>query len=119
MPRSSAGACNVAGQYQVSFAFSGGGTACSSVTAGNVKFNLTWTDANGTAHSAINIGAWDEKTLTFTTGMNFNTALGTEAGAGEFSFWTNGTVIQYSTTYTACTTGTGTYQRDAVVTRLQ
>jgi hypothetical protein len=32
---------------------------------------------------------------------------------------TNGSVIQYATNYTGCTTGTGTYQLDASVTRIQ
>ena len=114
----SAGACNVAGLYRVDFGFSGGGTACSSVTAGSVKFNLTWTDSGGNAHSAVNIGVWDQKTLASGTSFNFNTALTTEGAAGTFAFYTNGTVIQYSTSYTACTTGTGTYQLDATVTRL-
>lgn len=115
----SAGACNVAGQYHVHFDFTETGTACSSVAAGSVAFKLTWTDTNGTSHSAIQIGVYDQETAGFTTAFHFNTALGTAGASGDFSISTNGTVIQYATTYVACTTGTGTYQLDSAVTRLQ
>ncbi len=115
----SAGACNVAGQYDVHFDFTETGTACSSVTAGSVSFQLTWTDTNGTTHSAITVGVYDEESADFTTAFHFNTALGTSGASGDFSISSNGSIIQYATTYVACTTGTGTYQLDAVATRLQ
>jgi hypothetical protein len=113
-----AGACNVAGQYEVHFDFIETGTACSSVTAGQVVFNLTWTDSNATTHSAVGIGVYDQKTAGFTTAFHFNTSLATAGASGTFVISTNGSIIQYATTYTACTTGTGTYQLDASVTRL-
>lgn len=116
----SAGACNVAGQYNVKFNFTETGTACSAVSAGSVIFTLTWTDTNGTVHSAANIGVnWDQKTLGPSGSFKFNTTLGTAGASGDFNISTNGSIIQYATTYAACTTGTGTYQLDAAVTRIQ
>jgi hypothetical protein len=114
----SAGACNVAGQYEVHFDFWGGGTACSTVTAGKVTFNLTWTDPQGNTHSAIPLMDMDQKSAGAAVGFFFNTSLATEGAGGIFDFSTNGTIIQYSTTYTACTSGTGTYYVQATVTRL-
>lgn len=116
----SAGACNVAGQYEINVDFAQGGTACASVVAGSVTFNLTWTDANGNAHSAVSLPIDNQTTdTTLSAGFNFTTSNATAAGTGSWIIWTNGSVIQYSTTYVACTTGTGTYQVDASVTRLQ
>jgi hypothetical protein len=46
----------------------------------------------------------------------------TNAGAwatGDFNVATNGTIIQYATGYTACGVGTGTYNLDAIITKLQ
>jgi hypothetical protein len=40
-------------------------------------------------------------------------------GSGDFTIDTNGSVIQYATTYQNCTTGTATYAVSAVVERLQ
>jgi hypothetical protein len=47
------------------------------------------------------------------------TALANESASGDFTISTNGTIIQYATGYTACTTGTGTYNLRATVTRVQ
>ncbi len=114
-------ACGQAGQYRVSFDIWGSGTACSSVTAGKVVFTLTWTDAGGTAHTAVPWPLYDYKSaLQNTTGtFNFNTALGTEGANGSMIVSTNGTVIQYASTYTACTTGTGTYNVHITTEQLQ
>jgi hypothetical protein len=49
----------------------------------------------------------------------FQTALANESASGDYTFSTNGAIIQYATGYTACTTGTGTYNLRAVVTQLQ
>ena len=118
----SAGACNVAGQYHVHFDFIETGTACSSVAAGSVSFNLTWTDTNATVHSAVVIPVLSQTGATSVAQGNaftFATALANAGASGDFDVSTNGSVIQYATTYIACTTGTGTYQLDAVVTRVQ
>jgi collagen type VII alpha len=120
----SAGACNVAGQYHVHWDFIQTGTACSltGATAGTT-FLLTWTDTNGTSHSAVSLLMQSEATGAGTPLMTqtffFQAALGSAYGSGDLNISTNGTVIQYATGYTGCTTGTGTYQLDATVTRIQ
>lgn len=119
----SAGACNQAGQYHIFWNFIETGTACSSVTAGKVIPSFTWTDTNGTAHTIT--PAFNGNTAsnagfsTAATAFFFQTSLANAYAYGDFTISTNGTVIQYATAYTACTTGTGTYQFDASVTRLQ
>jgi hypothetical protein len=117
-----AGACNVAGQYHVHVDFIQTGTACTVVTAGGVTFTLSYTDTNATAHSHV-IVLMGEGAAATTPAMNqnffFQTSLANAFASGDINISTNGTVIQYATTYTACTTGTGTYQLDAAVTRLQ
>jgi hypothetical protein len=112
----------VNGQYEVHWDFWGSGTACSSVTSGSVTFLLTWTDANAVTHSAVALQMMGQ-TGASTTAMGgtfpFQTALANESASGVFSFTTNGTIIQYATGYTACTTGTGTYNLTATVERKQ
>ena len=89
------------------------------MTAGSVALTVTWTDENGTTHTAIPFPLWDQSKAAMGTSFFFNTALGTENAAGDFNISTNGTVIQYATTYAACTTGTGTYNIRGTVTRIQ
>jgi len=119
---SAAGACNTAGQYHVHWNFWGGGTACSVVTAGSVTFLLTWTDENAVTHSAVALNMMAQ-TGAATTAMQasfpFQTALANESASGDFTFSTNGSLVQYATGYTACSTGTGTYSLRAAVTRIQ
>lgn len=119
----SAGACNVAGLYELNYTFWGSGTACSSVTAGKVVLTFTWTDENGNVHSAIPAPmSFDQKAAAanVTGTFNFNTALTTEGAYGAMPISSNGAAaIQYTATYTACTTGTGTYNLRIAVTRLQ
>lgn len=112
-------ACGQVGEYRVHWEFWGSGTACSAVTAGSVGLNLTWTDENAVAHTTIAMPMWDQKSAALGTAFNFNTALGTEGASGDYTISTNGTIIQYATTYTACTTGTGTYNLRATVEQLQ
>jgi hypothetical protein len=120
----SAGACNTAGQYHVHWDFIQTGTACSltGATAG-ATFLLTWTDTNATAHSAVSLLMQSEATGAGTPLMTqtffFQSALGSAYASGDLNISTNGSVIQYGVGYTACTTGTGTFQLDAVVTRIQ
>lgn len=102
-------ACGQAGQYRIHWNFWGSGTACSNVTAGSVGLNITWTDENAVAHTTIAMPMWDQKSAALGTAFNLNTALGTEGASGDYTFSTNGSIIQAATTYTACTTGTGTY----------
>lgn len=109
-----------AGQYEVHFNFTQGGTACSVVTAGSVTFLLTWTDTNGVAHSAIPLPMVNSVSNIATSGsFTFTTANGAAYASGNFHISSNGSIIQYATGYVGCTTGTGTYQLDASVTRLQ
>jgi len=112
-------ACGQAGQYRISYNIWGSGTACSAVTAGSVSILLTWTDENGTVHSARPVNIWDDKTGGSIGAMNFNTNLAFEWGEGSYIISTNGTVIQYATGYTACTTGTGTYNLRITTEQLQ
>lgn len=112
-------ACGQAGQYRISYNIWGSGTACSVVTAGNVQLLLTWIDENGTAHSNRPIPMWDDKTGGYIGQMNFNTSLVFEHGEGSYIISTNGSIIQYSVGYTACTTGTGTYNLRITTEQLQ
>lgn len=111
-----------AGVYHVKFDLWGSGTACSSVTAGKVTFLLTWTDENAVNHAAVAVQMTSQTGAATTAtqdNMPFQTALANEGSGGNFTISTNGTIIQYATGYTACTTGTGTYNVRAVVTRVQ
>ena len=114
----SAGACNTAGVYRINYDFWGSGTACSAVTTGSVALTLTWTDTGATAHTAVGVPIWDQSKQAFGTSFFFNTALGTEGASGSYIVQTNGTVIQYATTYAACTTGTGTYNLHITAERI-
>lgn len=117
-----AGACNQAGLYHVHFAMEQTGTACTANTTNGVLIKLTWTDSNGTAHSAQTIPLITNASLTgFATSgiMAYNaTTLGAFA-SGDIIISSNGSVIQYATTYQNCTTGTATYEIRGSVVRLQ
>ena len=112
-------ACGQAGQYRISFNFWGSGTACSAVTAGSVPLNITWTDEAAHAHTTIPFPLYDQYKAVWGNAFYFNTALTTESAQGSMVISTNGTIIQYATTYTGCTTGTGTYNLRATVEQLQ
>jgi hypothetical protein len=116
----SAGACNTAGQYAIDWYFNQGGTACSSVTAGSVTFALTWTD-NAGAHSAVALPMNDQLSTTATSTLfHFTTSNTTAWASGHFNIWSTGAAaIQITNTYTACTTGTGTWELAATATRMQ
>jgi hypothetical protein len=114
------GNCDGAGQYHVHFDFINTGTACTNVTAGSVGLQLTWTDTNGTTHSAVQVPMMTQASATALAGTMVFVANNLSAwGSGDITISTNGSVIQYATNYTGCTTGTGTYQLDASVTRIQ
>jgi hypothetical protein len=120
-----AGACNVAGLYRVTFSMFQAGTACTANTTGGVSFQLTWADGNGTTHSAQTIPIIGNSLGTTATGFITNglmlwgaTTLGSYA-SGDITIATNGTVIQYATTYSNCSTGTATYELSAAVMRVQ
>lgn len=116
----SPGACDQAGQYHLHFDFIETGTACGTPGTGGVTFLLTWTDTNGTAHSAVSLAMDDSASIVATSGtFTFRSTLAAAWASGDFNISTNGSVIQYATGYTACSVGTGTYQLDAAVTKLQ
>ena len=116
----SAGACNQSGQYHIHWDFIETGTACSVPATGGVTFLLTWTDTAGTTHSAVSLGMDDASAINAVSQtFHFQTSLAAAWGSGDFNISTNGTVIQYATGYTACGTGTGTYQLDISVVRPQ
>ena len=117
---SAAGACNTAGNYTVEWSFTQTGTACGTPGTGGVTFLLTWTDQNGTAHSAIGLAMDDSASLVATTGtFHFTTSNATAWASGQFNISSNGSIIQYATSYTACSVGTGSYQLDAWTIRKQ
>ena len=110
----SAGACNIAGQYRISV-YTNSQAACG--TAGSMTVNLTWTDETAT-HTTQTLPLDQDGSNTFGNSL---TLQGTAHNAtGTATIWTNGTVIQYATTYVACTvSGTGTYGLRISVERLQ
>lgn len=116
-----ASTCGTTGQYSVNWNFQQIGTACTSIVAGTVAFVLSWTDANGTAHSlsAPMVGEGSAAgTPLLSQNFYFQTNLANAWSSGQLTILTNGTAINYSTTYTACTIGTGTYQLAATVQRI-
>jgi len=116
----SAGACNTAGTYHVHLALYQSGAACSANTTNGVSVQLTWTDANSTAHTAQTIPLETNASLVALSGtMAWGATTVNAYGSGDFNVDTNGSIIQYATTFAQCTTGTATYALSAVVTRLQ
>lgn len=119
---SAAGACNVAGTYHVHFALYQSGSACSVNTTNGVSVQLTWTDGNGTVYTAQTMPMITNASLTgfATSGVLAwgATTLG-NFGSIDFNIDTNGSIIQYATTYANCTTGTATYAISGLTTRLQ
>jgi len=119
----STGQCNTAGQYVVSWNFWGSGTPCSSITAGQVTLALTWTDENSIAHSGVIMLMNTQTAATTVTSsafFHFETALANEGAGGDFVVSSNGAAaIQYTLTYTPCTTGTGTYNFRGTVKQTQ
>lgn len=116
----SAGACNVAGEYHVHIAMYQSGAACTANTTNGVSPSLTWTDANGTTHSAIGIPLFSDGVVNALTGtMAWGATTVSGVASGDFNIDTNGSVIQYAIAFSQCTTGTATYAVDIGVTRLQ
>lgn len=120
----SAGACNQAGTYQVHIALYQSGAACTTNTTGGVSPTLTWTDGNGTAHTAVAFPIDTQSSSTaITTTMLFNqtgAGIGTVFGTGNFVIDTNGSIIQYAIGFAQCSvTGTATYAASLTVDRLQ
>lgn len=111
-----AGACNVAGQYRITAYFDSTVT-CATPGPAAIGFNLTWVDEIGTktAQSVpLDVNGATALTATMIIGDTTHNATGTA------SIWSTGaSQIGYGVTYTACTSGTGTYAVRIVVERLQ
>lgn len=123
---SSAGACNVAGQYRVDMNIWGSGTACSSPGSGGVTPSLTWTDENSVSHGAVVVPMMSQTSATAVSlvssapTMGFQSALANESSSGSYILSSSGAAaIQYAIAYAACTTGTGTYNVRISVSRIQ
>ena len=117
----SAGACNQAGEYHIHIAMEQAGTACSANTTNGVAVQLTWTDKNGTTHSAVTIPLDTSASLIALSGTMAWPASGVTAYAsGDFNIFSNGSIIQYATTYSNCTTGgAAAYDLAISVTRVE
>lgn len=116
----SAGACNQAGTYHVHIALYQSGTACSANTTAGVTPSLTWTDGNGTAHSAQGVPMDTNASLVATSGtMAWGATTLGAWGSGDMNIDTNGTIIQYAIAFAQCTTGTATYAASLAVTRIE
>ena len=116
--------CGAAAQYHVHISVWGGGTACGTPSPGGVTPSLTWTDGNGTTHSAVVIPMQSQTTATAVSlastapTVPFESALANEGGSGDFNISTNGTIIQYAVAYAACGVGTGTYNLDISIEKV-
>src|SRR4029077_12025786 len=116
----SEGACNHAGLYELSWEFVEDGTACATPGTGGVTFLLTWTDDNGTTHSAVSLGMDDASAINAVSQtFHFQTSLAAAWASGQFTFSSNGSVVQYLSGNPACSIGTGSYRLKATVARLQ
>jgi len=111
-----AGACNVAGQYRVT-AYFDSTVVCATPGPAAIGFNVTFTDEIGTKTAqSIPLDVNGATTLTGTMALGDAVTNAT----GTASFWSTGAnAIGYGVTYTACTSGTGTFARRITVERLQ
>jgi len=119
----SAGNCDQAGQYHIHWDIIETGTACATVSPnGSVTLQLTYTDTNATAHTITPLmmgEAISAGTPAMSQSFFFQTTLANAWSSGDLNISSNGSVMQYATTYVACSSGTGTYQLDLAVTRVQ
>lgn len=116
----SAGACNVAGQYRITWYFNQGGTACGTPAPGQVTFEVSYTD-NAGAHTTVALPMNDNSSIAvFTSAFKFAASNTTGFASGEFNLWSTGAQpIQVTNTYTACAVGTGTWELTATAERVQ
>jgi hypothetical protein len=94
-----------AGQYVIQ-AYMSSTATCATPGPGAVSIGLAWTDETGAKTATFPLSPNGSTTLGTTMGLGVNTNYAT----GTFNMYSAGSAaIQYSTTYTACTSGTGTY----------
>jgi hypothetical protein len=108
-----------AGEYNAMFHIDSTAT-CSSPGAASAGLTVTFTDDAGTKTGyPVQLNEWSSGGgILMTTQVPLG---GTAAqGYGNVTFWSTGVNnITFSTTYTACSTGTGTYSLSAEVNKLQ
>ena len=103
-----------AGQYRITYYLDAMG-ACSSAGTAAVELWIGWKDE--TAARALKVpltgaGVANSDTLKLGAGSNF--------GSGEISVWSKGdAAITYSTSYIACSAGSGTYALRIVAEKIQ
>jgi hypothetical protein len=103
-----------AGQYVVNYYLDSTAT-CSTPGSAAAALTIGWTDETGAKTFQVPLSGAG------VSGGN-SVALGDTSsfGSGTISLWSAGTVaISYSTSYTACTTGTGTYALRVAVRQVQ
>lgn len=112
--------CFTAGSYNVWAVFGETGTACATPGSGGVTITITWTDNNSVSHTVvIPLSDSGGGTPAFGTKFTFQTSNAAAWATASFNISTNGSIVQYATTYTACGSGTGTYVLDAGVTEIR
>ena len=110
-----AGSCG-SGQYNI-LAYLTSTAACAVAGAAAVGVTLNWTDAAGTK-SAQTLPLRVNSNLSLSGTLNLGTT--TDYASGQMSIWSTGTNdIQYGTTYTGCSSGTGTYALRLVAVQVQ
>jgi hypothetical protein len=103
-----------AGQYEVNY-YLDSTVACSTAGSAAASLTLGWTDETNAKTLQVPLSG------TGVSGGN-SLALGSMAnfGSGSVTFWSaGGANLTYSSSYTACTTGTGTYALRVAVRQLQ
>lgn len=108
----SAAACS-AGQYRIAYYIDSVGS-CSSPGNSSVALNISWKDETSSRSQTVPLSGSGitGNALSLGTTRNF--------GSGEIFLWSAGdAAISYSTTYTACGSGSGTYALRIFVEKLQ
>jgi hypothetical protein len=103
-----------AGQYVVDY-YADSTVTCSSPGSGSMSISVGWTDetsAKTLQVSLVGAGISGGNSMALGNTSNF--------GSGSFGLWSSGSAaITYSTGYTGCTTGTGTYALRMAVRQVQ
>lgn len=104
-----------AGLYEVSF-YVYGTVGCATVGSGSVGINVIYTDATGAQTAVVPLSGAsgvEGQAMAFTTGTT------NQFATGSIEIYSAGTAaISYSTTYTACSSGTGTYTVLPAITKI-
>lgn len=101
------------GQYRIMY-YLDSVKACSSPGSANVALSIGWKDEAAPRTLKVPLtgtGVSSGNSLSLGTPSNF--------GTGEISIWSAGDAISYSTSYSACSTGSGTYSLRIVAEKLQ